>query len=74
MSILYVLALIFTVINLLEVKRRVHTRVLLRTQVIMIVIESFRLITAVTCIVQMYNNAIALSVTFQLALITSECS
>ena len=47
--ILYATALLLTSYNLHEVKGRIHTKVLLRTQVMLILIESLRLATAACC-------------------------
>ena len=47
---IYAIALVLTAYNIYEVKNRVHTKVLLRTQVMLILIESLRLLSAILCI------------------------
>lgn len=70
--IIYALALILTSYNLHEAKVRMHTIVLLRTQVMLLIIESFRLASALSCIAQMFSCWAGLSTVFDITMIAGQ--
>ena len=72
LSIFYLATLVMTILNIYEVKGRVHTKVLLRTQVIMLLIESFRLVAAVACFVQIWCWTDLLNAVLDVSINTSE--
>ena len=51
MSAFYIGMLVLTLLNVLELKERIRMRVLLRSQLIMIMIEALRLVAATLCVI-----------------------
>ena len=54
---LYAAMIVLTVKNLLAVKERLHTEVLLRTQAVMILVEVFRFASAITLFLCLFTQS-----------------
>ena len=72
LTIFYSTMLILTILNVHELRGRVHTKVLLRTQVIMILIEVCRLMAAISCVVQFWSDNDGINLLFDITVCTSQ--
>ena len=54
---LYAAMIVLTVKNLLAVKERLHTEVLLRTQAVMILVEVFRFASTITLFLDLFTES-----------------
>ena len=70
--IIYAAALALTSYNLHAVKGRFHTKVLLRTQVMLILIEAYRLTTALCCCVQVWSEWYLITPIFDITIVSGQ--
>ena len=73
LSFFYIAVLTLTVLNVFYLKGRAHTtRVLFRSQFVMIIIESFRLVAAALCVLQVFYSGPNLNLVFDVAVVTGQ--
>ena len=69
---IYAISLLLTSYNLHEAKSRFATKVLLRTQVMILLIEAFRLASAFCCMAQVWSDWYMLSPFYDISIVSGQ--